>query len=93
MYFKANPDVVKTRICGVYLLIPLRSCSKACRFVKQLTPIWAMTWDSLSCGHSFEDQIKAHMIITKLPEEMVRPQVEAFVHEMVSKGFLLEAVE
>lgn len=90
MRYKVNPGVVKTRVCGVFLLIPLRSCGKSCRCVKQLTPLWAMTWDSLTAGHSLEDQIQAHKILTRLPEETVRPRIKRFIDDLVSKGFLLE---
>ena len=88
MKYITNPDVVKTKICDTYLLIPLRACYKTCRSVNKLNPLWAMTWDSLASGHTFEDQITAHKILTKLPEETIRAKVQSFVDSLVEKGFI-----
>lgn len=89
MKYITRPGVVLTKVCGSYLLVPTRQASEHCPYIIRLTLLWVIAWNVLSKGDSIDAICKAHMILTKKPEDEVRKKIDVFLKALCDKGFLI----
>lgn len=90
MNYKPRPGIVKTKLCGMNVLIPLREASACCASIQKLPMLWSATWDAFCRGSSIERSIPVHMLLTKKSEEECRRDLEQFCQTMVERGFFIE---
>lgn len=93
MHYQPRPGIVKTKICGVWVLIPSREAFDHCRTIQRLPLLWAATWDAICQGTPMEKSVEVHQILTKKTPEETRARIEAFCQELCKKGFLMEVPE
>ncbi len=93
MYYKPRPGIVKTKLCGMNVLIPQREASAYCTTIQQLPMLWAATWDAFCKGASIESSIPVHVAFTKKSPEECRVKLEQFCRTMVERGFMVEVPE
>lgn len=89
MKYKTNPAVVKTKICGMDLLIPTRAAFPGCRAVHYLPWFWSQAWDALEKGLPVENLIKGYQLISRKPEELARSEFRDFLETLCAEGHLI----
>ena len=87
--YSPRPGIVRTKICGVYVLIPSREAFDACSSIQQLPMLWAATWDGLVNGRTLEETVNFHRILTKKTDEEILRNLETFYDGLAQKGFLI----
>ena len=85
-----RPGIVRTKICGVHVLIPSREAFAHCSTIQRLPLLWAATWDGLANGKTLEETVQFHRILTKKSEEEILQRLETFYAALCEKGFLIE---
>ncbi len=93
MNYRPRPGIVKTKLCGMNVLIPTREASEYCQSIQVLPMLWAATWEAFDRGSSIEKAIPVHVIFTKKTPEECRENLQKFCTDMVKKGFFIEIPE
>lgn len=93
MKYQPRPGVVLTKICDLNVLIPSRAAYGDCRTIKRLPALWAITWEQLGREDAEERIMTVHRILTRKPDEEIRANLDAFLRDLASKGFLIEQNE
>lgn len=91
MKYQPRPGVVLTKLCDMNVLIPSRAAYGACRTIKRLPAIWAITWEQLGREDAEERILTIHRILTRKPDVEIRTSVDAFLRDLADKGFLIES--
>lgn len=91
--YRPRPGIVKTKLCGMQVLIPCREASSWCTSIQRLPLIWSVAWESFSQGVTVEKFIPIYAAFTKKPPEECRENVELFCRTMVERGFMIEVLE
>lgn len=84
---------MKTKLCGMNVLIPSRSVCQVCSSVQRLPMLWAATWDAMCRDVPLEDTINFHMMLTHKSREEVLANYERFCEELYRKGFMIKVPE
>ena len=93
MNYRPRPGIVKTKLCGMQVLIPQREASAFCDSIKRLPLIWSVAWEAFSNGVSVENFLPIYQAFMKKSPEESRQNVELFCKSMVEHGFLIEVPE
>ncbi len=91
MNYQQRPGIVLTKLCDMHVLIPSRAAYDACRTIRPLTKLWAITWEQLGREDAEERIMTIHRILTRKPDEEIRANLDAFLRDLASKGFLIES--
>lgn len=91
MKYQPRPGVVLTKLCDMNVLIPSRAAYGACRTIKRLPALWAITWEQLEREDAEERILAIHRILTRKPDEEIRKTVDEFLQDLADKGFLIES--
>ena len=89
MHYIVRPGVVRTQICGVYLLIPDRKASEACPGVQRINFLLSAAVEELEKGHPVDNIYSFYRILSKKPEEEVRSKIDGILADLCDKGFLI----
>ena len=90
MPYQLRPGVIKTSICGVWLLLATRSAAAACKQSRQLTLPEALCVDTVIKGLPEEHLKTALRIVTKLPDGEPEQELRRIFDVLVQEGWLLE---
>lgn len=90
MNYRPRPGIVKTKLCGMNVLIPQREASDFCASIQRLPFIWSVAWEVFSKGVTTEDFLPIYQAFMKKTPEESRQDVELFCKTMAERGFLIE---
>lgn len=93
MIYKPRPGIVKTKLCGMNVLVPQREASAFCASLQPLSFLWSATWDAFCNGSTIEKSVPVHVLFTKKTPEDCRADLEKFCTTMVERGFMIEVSE
>ncbi len=89
MKYKPRPGIVLTKLCDTNVLIPSRVAYDACKSIIRLPMLWAMTWSLLEKGEPEEKILRAHKILTKQSDSVIREKLNEFYEQLADQGYLI----
>lgn len=89
MNYKTRPGVVLVSICKMPVLVPTRTAYAACKQIQAIPYDWAMIWENLRSGKSFDNIIRFKKVLSKKPEEEICRELEDACKQMCALGFLI----
>lgn len=89
MRYILRPGIVRTQICGAYLLIPDRMASEVCPHIQRLSIIMASAVEFIDKGEPYEKAYKISEILQKKSEEEAKDYIDTMCADLCEKGFLI----
>lgn len=90
MHYVLRPGIVKTQICGVYLLIPNREASISCPNVRRMNLLLAATVEIIEKGEPIEKAYTVYEILAKKTPEEAKRIVNSNLEQLCESGFLIK---
>lgn len=89
MYYVLRPGVVKTKICGVFLLIPDRKASEICPRIQRLNLITALTLEVLEKREPIENAYRNYTYLSRKTMDEAKEKIDGILDDLCKKGYLI----
>ena len=89
MRYVLRPGMVRTQICGVYLLIPDREAAESCPHIQRMNLIMASTVEFIEKGEPYEKAYVISEILQKKSKEEAQAYIDTMCANLCDKGFLI----
>lgn len=89
MNYKIRHGIIRTKICGVQMLVPTREASEKCPNVMQLSLISSIVWETIEKNMPMEKAHQACKILLRKSDEEVDARIKTIIDHFCEKGFLV----
>ena len=90
MKFKPRPGIVRTKICGQYILIPAREASDYCDRIIKLSLMGVALLEELEKGKGTDNICVFFQKLSKKSEKEVQSKIDRILSELYEKGYLIK---